>query len=95
VKDPLTVDLSEELEKKSFSLDINNSLFIPLTTSGDNSSDKKIITNLSNLIIESKISNNRDVLTYIPDIENTYLYSDDESSKADKLTVSKNAFLRY
>jgi hypothetical protein len=54
VEDPLTVDLSQDLEKKSFSLDIDNSLFIPPTTSGDDSSDEEIITNLSNLIIQRK-----------------------------------------
>jgi hypothetical protein len=34
VEDPLTIDLSEYLEKRSFSLDIDN--FLP-TTSGDDS----------------------------------------------------------
>jgi hypothetical protein len=63
VEDPLTIDLSDDLEKKSFSLDIDNSLFIPPTTSGDDSSDKEIITILSNLIIESINLNKKDPIT--------------------------------
>jgi hypothetical protein len=43
VKNPLTIDLSQDLKKKSFSLDIDNSLFIPPTTSGDFSVDLTII----------------------------------------------------
>jgi hypothetical protein len=85
------------------------------------SSDEEIITNLSNLIIESKNFNNKDpitlfstekeiiydpskdclipkikigdVLTYIPDIENTQMYSDDQSSKADKLCRKMYSFV--
>jgi hypothetical protein len=62
VEDPLTIDLSENLEKKSFSLDIDNSLFIPPTTSGDDSSDEEIIANLSNLIKKSTNSNTKEPL---------------------------------
>jgi hypothetical protein len=108
VKDPLTIDLSEDLNKKSFSLDIDNSLFIP-TISGDDSSDEEIITILSNLIVKSTNSEAKesitlfstekekeitydpskdcllhkmklsDIMTDILDIENTQMYSDDES----------------
>jgi hypothetical protein len=63
MEDSLTVDLSEEVEKKSFSLDIDNLLFIPPTTSEDKSLDEEIITNLLNLIVKSKISNNKDPTT--------------------------------
>jgi hypothetical protein len=33
------------------------------------------------------------VLTYIPDIENTQIYCDDESSKADKLSRKMHSFV--
>jgi hypothetical protein len=35
VEDPLMVDMSEELDKKFCSIDINTSLFIPPTNNGD------------------------------------------------------------
>jgi hypothetical protein len=64
VEDPLTIDLSEDLEKKSFLLYIDNSLFIPPTTSGDDSSDEEIITNLSNLMVKSTNSNAKNPVSF-------------------------------
>jgi hypothetical protein len=87
-----------------FSLYINDSL------------DEEIITNLSNLIIESANLNKKnpitlfstynpskdslvpkvkigDVMIHIPDTKNTQMYSDDKSSKADKLSRKMHSFV--
>jgi hypothetical protein len=57
VEDPLMVGMLEDLDKKSGLLDIDNSLFIPPTTNGDDSSNEGIVENLSNLIVKSINSN--------------------------------------
>jgi hypothetical protein len=57
------VDMSEDLDKKSGSLDIDNSLFVPPTTNRDDSSDEKIVEDLSNLIIKSTNSNTKNCVT--------------------------------
>jgi hypothetical protein len=74
VEDPLIVDMSENLKKKPFILF---------------STEKEIIYDLFKdcLIPKVKIG---DIMTHIPDIENTQMYSDEESSKADKLNIQKN-----
>jgi hypothetical protein len=61
IEDPLMVDMSEDLDKKSCSWD-DNSLFISLIINRDDSSDEEIITNLSNLIIELANSNKKDFI---------------------------------
>jgi hypothetical protein len=43
IKNPLTTDTKEPINKKSFSVDIDNSFVIAPTSPEENSSDEKII----------------------------------------------------
>jgi hypothetical protein len=49
VEDPLIIDVSEDLDKKSCSIDIDNTLIMTPTNHEEDSLDEKIIKDLSTL----------------------------------------------